>query len=71
MESLSEVLKVKGNTIREKSIFQANQEMNFALNKQKQTLNVNLPEDKELIGKIENLLETKNNSPKNTKNASI
>ena len=45
--------------------------MNFALNKQKQTLNANLPKDKELIGKIENLLETKNNSPKNTKKASI
>tara|TARA_Y100000588_G_scaffold14934_2_gene15947 strand:- start:15816 stop:16331 length:516 start_codon:yes stop_codon:yes gene_type:complete len=71
MESLSEVLKIKGNTVREKSIFQANQEMNFALNKQKQTLNANLPKDKELIGKIENLLETKNNSPKNTKKASI
>ena len=71
MESLSELLKVKNNSIKEKSIFQANQEVSFALNKHKQTLNLNFPEDKELINKIDSVLENKNDNLKHTKKASI
>lgn len=73
MESLSEVLKVRNNSVKEKSIFQANQEMSFVLNKHKETLNTNSVEDKLLINKIDELLENKNknNSPKITKKASL
>lgn len=73
MESLSEVLKVRNNSVKEKSILQANQEISFVLNKHKEILNTNSIEDKSLINKIDELLENKNknNSPKNIKKASI
>lgn len=65
LESLEEVLRVKNNSVKEKSIRQSNVEMNFNLNQLKTKCNVNLEEDRQLIEKIDSLQEKENNKMKN------